>query len=1135
MNWAGILCWLLARRLSSSWPLLAITSFGILAAVTLMAVGAIYSRGVAEGGVRHTLATADPVLLDTQVIVQNRPLGLADYRKLRTEIERIAEARVGHITRDVQRFGRTQTNWPLIPSSDGPLPAHVSNLNLPLSIVGRPFFLTELEQHSRLVDGRWPQAAPVVDAGALRLEAVVGEQTASNYPMTVGSQISLFPFRTDASERVVLTVVGLAEAIDQGEEYWLNTPTYFNVERRAEQLVIPFYVPEGAFFDGLGAEYPAAAGDFGWLLFFDTRLVTAGTAGPTKDALIGLEADINKRFPRTFVFTGLKNRLSDYQRELTLARVPLYLFIGLVVLVILYFLALVMGLLTRYRAEEASLLRSRGGSVFQVSCLLVAAEGVVALIAMAAGPFLALAIVRYLLLDTLNPVGADEVGLSVGLSGDMFVMGAIGGILSLAVLAAYSVSRARQGLAGSLSQRARPPSMPVLHRYYIDLLVLAALGLLWWQIGGRGGFVSRDVASRALEVDPSLLFGPAMVLLAAAVLTLRFLPWLVRLLAWGTSRVSSAWAALSLMRLARDPLPHGSLVIILMLAAAVGVFGASFQSTLSRSQREQALYHQGGDFVLRGTGFKPSTQAALANTPDVAAVSPIAREFVVLLDWLPGSSSSLVRFDPDTLPETSWFRDDFAGKSLAELLAPLRQRQPRALVPLLDPASSVIIPAGGERIGLWVNVADVQLGTVQQRLNLWARIFDSRGGHHNLLLGDLLNPPPPSPDASGVERPAQPSGSADGWVYVETALPGEAGQEELQFALVSLFLSKQSIAAVHRGSISLDDLTVKGTSFPSMSSVIENFEEPGTWLALPSQAEKSDTVEYLTEAARTGTSGLRYSWQTPLSDATRGIFLPPGLYPLPAIGSGVFQTGQVVRIKTGKSVVSVSIRDVTDYFPTVNPTSRPFLLVADEDYRQVVERLFQGRLDPPGEMWVSPAQGADRQQVISSLTEQVPGYVSVRDRKDIVELAERNPLAGGGWNGLTILALSAITMAVVLTLAIHGVVAVRTGRVDLTVARALGFSNFQVMLTLALERVLVAALGIGIGSAIGIWLGRWVLGLLDITSRGQSVIPPMVIDVQDWLVGLVLGCLGAATMLSLVLAALWARRLEVPEVLRTAE
>ena len=48
---------------------------------------------------------------------------------------------------------------------------------------------------------------------------------------------------------------------------------------------------------------------------------------------------------------------------------------------------------------------------------------------------------------------------------------------------------------------------------------LAALAFLWWQIQSRGGFVSRELADRALAVDPSLLFGPALALLAAAIAT----------------------------------------------------------------------------------------------------------------------------------------------------------------------------------------------------------------------------------------------------------------------------------------------------------------------------------------------------------------------------------------------------------------------------------------------------------------------------------------------------------------------------------------------------------------------------------------------------------------------------------------
>ena len=482
-----------------------------------------------------------------------------------------------------------------------------------------------------------------------------------------GSKVSLFPFRSDPSERIVLTLVGIAEAIDPGEEFWLNDPSHFRPQDVGDQLLTPFYVREQDFFDGIGTQYPTLVGDFGWFLFADTGAVSSSNAGSTKEAVIGLETDINKRFPLSQVITGLDTTVADFQRELTLAKVPIYLFLGLVALLIVYFLALVIGLLSRYWAEEAGLLRSRGGSVLQVTSILIAIEGVVVLVSMVAGPFLALAIVRYLLLKTMDPVGVGDGGLSVGLSGDMFVMGAVGGLVSLAVLVVFGVNRARMGMVESLQQRSRPPSVSILHRYYVDLLVLVVLGLLWWQTSSRDGFISRDVASRTLDVDPSLLFGPVLALLAAAFLVLRFLPVVARLLAWTTSRVNPPWAALSIVRLARDPLPHGALLIILMMAAALGVFGASFQSTLARSQQEQALYSIGGDLVLRGTRFPLADQEAATTTPGVQTASPLSRDTVTLLDGLPGANATLISFDSSTIPEVSWFRDDFSNKSLSDL------------------------------------------------------------------------------------------------------------------------------------------------------------------------------------------------------------------------------------------------------------------------------------------------------------------------------------------------------------------------------------------------------------------------------------------------------------------------------------
>ena len=1111
MSRIKVILWLLPRRLRSSWGLLAISSFGILAAVTLMAVGAIYSRALAEGGLRHTLGSTSPVLLNTEVIVQSRPIGPADYGKLRHTAEEMIDTRLGYMLRETQRYGRAEPNLPLVynleewpPPTDAPL--------------GQPFFLTGFEEHSRIVEGQWPRASPVLHEHGVDLEMAVGAQTARRMGFSVGSQVYLIPFRTDSSQRIAITIVGLAEPIDPREEYWMGVPSvHFSVldPGQDEPEFVPLYLPEDAFSEGLGTRYPSLLAYYGWLLYLDTGVLTADLVKPTKDAVIGLETDINKRFSRSLVLSRLENTLTDYQRELTYARVPLFIFISLVVLVILYFLAVVMGLLARSRSDEASLLRSRGASFLYVSGLQSIGEGVVVLSAMVLGPFLALGIVRYLLLDTINPAGGSDT-LSVDISADMFIMGAIGGFLSLGVLVASGAGLARSGIVEFLRQRARPPSVPLLQRYYIDLVVLVGVGLLWWQIHGRGGFVDRDVLSGALEGDLSLRLGPVLVLLAAALVVLRFFPLLLRLLARAGRLLGPAWVAFALLRIARDPLPHGSLAIILMMAAALGVFGASFQSTLSRSQREQAMYEVGGDLVITSfSRFIPVREDDLAEVKGIQTVSPVARESVILLDGFPGSRATLIAVEPNTLPDTVRFRHDFAGKNLRDLMGSLTQAQ--------DTNQGIELPENAETIGIWVNADDLNPGGFRQTLGLYARLFDARGRYHSLFLGDL---PSSSPSPGGP--PDQ------GWTFFEAPLPvGRTFLASHPFTVTSIFVSGDSTTGRQPSRLDLDDLSIKGPSIPTAGKVVEGFELSGMWELLPNPGSVRDTAERSSQAAHSGRFGLSLSWQEPVNGTPRGILIPQGPSPLPVIGGSMFHVGQQLRFKSGKQIVPVVVRDVTDYFPTVYPSSGPFLMVSLEDYTQYTRSIDGGLPKRPGEFWISLDDRVDRGQTVRSVRQDLSGFASVRDRDARVDLAQRNPLAGGGWNGLTILGVSVLTVAVLLAMGTYAVSSVHTGRVDLTVVRALGFSRLQLILSLALERIIVVVLGIAAGSVIGIWLGRWVLGFLDITASGRPVVPPMIVTVQGWLLALVFVDLLVALAVGILLASLLARRLRASDILRT--
>ena len=1119
MSWTALLYWLLRRRIRSTWPLLVITSFGIVSAVTLMAVGAGYSRVLAEGGLRHTLASTSPRVLNVHLITQNRPIGAADYTQLRSAVEGIAESRLGYMIRSMGRYGIVQGSIRLrtVPS-DGP-----PSLDAP---IGRPFFLTGFQEHSSLVAGRWPVGTPVISDDGISIEAVLGRVSARQMGISVGSQVDLYPFINDESQRISVTITGTADPNDPSEEYWMNGPSsYFVTRDDGGPILLPIYVTEETFFDGVAAKYPSMVGDFTWFLFLDTTVLKSSLVGPTQDAIKRLETDVNRQFPRSLVLTGLKPALKEYRQALTLARVPIFVFISLVVLVVIYFLIMVMGMLARSQTDESGILRSRGASILQVSGILAVSEGIIVLASMVMGPFLALLIVRFLLAPTVNPVGGTG-SIPVVLSSDMFLMGAIGGVLSLIVLLASSFTRARLGIVESLRSRARPPTLPLLQRYYIDILALFVLGFLLWEIRGREGFLTRDLASGEVKIDFLLLFGPAVVLVVVAVVVLRVLPLVVRLMSWSADRLAPAWVSFPLARFARDPLPHGSLVIILALAAALGVFGASFQPTLSVSQTHQALYSGGGDLSMSGPSLSSRDAKTLEEHEAIRTFSPIVRESVTLLDVLPGDSATLMAVDPKVLPDIVWFREDFAGKSLSELMELLRP----VSLPSSSFGSGILVPGDATRIGVWVDLTGLNSGTLVSDLNLWTRIYTSQGIFHNLFLGEV------SKAKTGLSaRNASETGAESGWTYLEEEVKDTVNPSGEPLRLVSFYLSRKSFARTPPGTISLDDVTVKGPSSPPGGLVVEDFESSGGWAPLVNQGQAPDVVERATTAARSGNAGLRFTWEETFKDAPRGVVVPPDPFPLPAIGGPNFSVGQIVRVKAGRKLVPVVIRGTTDYFPTLNALTRPFMIVPLEPYKQYVRRTSLERVKEPNAFWASVQDDADRVQVVASLHERIGAFVSIKDRDLLVETARRNPLAGGGWNGLTFLSTTAITVAVLLTLVIHSLVAIHTGRVDLAVARTLGFSRLQLALSLALERGLTAIFGLVVGSVVGIWLSRWVLGFMDIDARGRPIIPPMVLEVQDGLVVGALGGLIAATLLGLLVAVVFVRRLNVPDVLRTGE
>ena len=1130
----GLLLWLLPRRLRSAWGLLAVTAFGVLAAVTIMALGAMYSQALAEGGLRHALAVTSPHVINVQMVVRNRPLGPEDYAALRADIEGIIETDVGYLLRDTNRYAKM---LPTLPLTQVGIPYGIDDVPL-----GRPFFITDFTENAQLVEGRWPSDEITLDTtgcpqtgGCPKIEVAMGVDTSRLLGWGVGKESWLVVFEGDDPEPpqyISVTIVGIMDAIDPRAEYWMGSADYFRFGDWEGRPVAPLYVPEKAYFEGIGKPYPTLVGDYGWYLYVKPDVITADTVQKTRDDLTALETDVNSRFPRSYILTGLENSrdtglLATYQRELTLARAPLILFISLVVVVILYFLALAVGLLAGARSAESSMLRSRGASVGQISGLLAVGEGLIVVVATIIGPLLAWGIGSVFLLGSINPAeraGVGDAPLDVTLSWEMYALGAVGGLLSLAVLTVAGGGLARMGILDFLRARARPPSAPWLQRYYIDVLAVAALAVLIWQIRQRGGFVEGTLTGRGPSLDPSLLLAPAAALLTLAFLMLRALPWLMSAASWVAQRAVPAWVALSLRRMARFPLPYASLTVVVTLAAALGVFAGSFQTTLAKSEADQARFSIGGDFVLGSTRFVGRTAeqrlAQLKAIEGVEVVSPIIRESVGFLDG--GSQRGRVLgVDPITMAQVSWWRDDFAEGEptpLDTLLAPLR----RTIAP---EAAGVTLPPGTEEIGIWVRREDgehVGSSVPLPSYRLWLRIGNDKGRYRNLELG-LLDPQ---------------SGQENSWRYFLAPIEkeGAAPSPDDQWRVVSVFISGDTFSRTPPGGLSFDDITAVGPNLPGGGLVVEGFEEVGAWTALPQGGNVADRTARILEAAHTGEAGFTIRWEEPLGRSPRGIVIPPALLPLPALSGPTFEEGQSVRITVDGYVVPTRITRVVNHFPTMN-SARPFLVVSAYELRAWLDQAPGAQPIAPDEWWfdISDDPSVDRNAVGAEILESSYRLSFARDREGAVDLATRNPLAGGAWDALTAIGLASLALAVGLALCAHAAVAVRDQRVDLSVVAALGVSRWQRYAGLALERAIIAVVGIVTGGLAGWALARWTLGELTSNASGGPVVPPLVFVAQGPWLAATFVCLCVAAVAAIALASAVAGRLRPPEVLRESE
>ncbi len=1100
MDWLKLLFYNFRQRLRTTWAMLLLATFAVLVSVTLVSAAYIYTELQAEAGLRHKIASASPVGLNTQIMIPDRPTGPVDYVELNEVLERAITGEIGWMRESQERLARTQ-RFLLRQSPGEPL-----GLETPLGLFT---FKTRFAEHTTIVEGRAAQVLPAEDP-LLELEAVVGADAARIMGWTAGETIDIIPFFDVQDEAITVHIVGIIEPADRRDLYWLGDVSDFTADLDNNRRIVPLHIPEEAYFQQFGTRYPFFSASYWWQVFIDPDLLTPGDIEGPKAQLERLEADINKNFGRSLVITALDDLLTEYDRDISLVRVPLFLFISMVVALVLYLLLISVNLLAQIRKEEAALLRSRGATTGQTTMLLTFGEmTVVVLLAIGLGPLLGFAITQLWLKGVIDPPGVDPSTISASLSLQVYGLGAIIGLVGLLLFLLATFGLTRLSPSDSLKERARPPMMPLVHRYHLDWVVLALGGLVWWQARERGGFVSSGLLG-GLEVDASLLISPALMLLGASLVFLRLFPWVLKAAAWAVEQFNVAWASFAVKRMARNPMLHGSLALIVLGATALGIFGATFESTLTRSQLDQAQYEQGAPAIIVSRQEpNKAVQPLLERLPAELEATPVRRDRIQVVGASTEPAVTILAVEPASLPAVSWFRSDFADRDLASLLAALDKPQPEI--------TGMPIPDNAESIGVWTFA---QRGLAPERMKVWARIQDAAGRYSNVALGEL--------DAQ------------NDWQLLSGELPNHyrdsvippGSQRRTDFELISLFFSGSILLPSH-SAVSLDDVTVWGNGLPAEGQIIEGFETEQSWMALPIGSQETDAIEMTAEAARNGKLGVHFSFGRTQGFGNRGIYLPSGPIPVPVIAGPGFVAGQQFELRNDRSLVPVEVVEEVQYFPTLDPSYGHFLLINIDHYEAFLKHLSPTQRIHPNEIWLAPGPG--QEQYMADLRTSLPPSLLLTEGHGKVESVLKDPLSAGAWRGVTILGLIALIGSALLGLIMVSSVSIRQSRTDISVARALGFSARQLLASLVLEKLVMVALAMVAGTLVGYWLGGWSLDYLEVTPTGRPIVPPVLRNSDAVLLAVSYAGLGLVTLATIGFGAYLIRRLKTAQTLREAE
>jgi hypothetical protein len=741
------------------------------------------------------------------------------------------------------------------------------------------------------------------------------------------------------------------------------------------------------------------------------------------------------------------------------------------------------------------------------------------------------------LLNRIGPLAAIDLTIEPEVNSGAFILAALAATLSVLVLTITAHRSARAFPGGTAKRGGRQTAKPVGQRIGLDIALVALTALAFWQLQEIGPAISSRVRGQ-FGVDPLLVLAPALGLLAGAILALRVVPLMARVADWLASRRRGTIAALASWQVSRRPSRYARSSLLLFMAIGIGCFAASYATSWTASQRDQAAFQIGADIRTIpwqgdnaiGAMHLGSAYESVDGANDSMPVHTIRGQL-----GRGGTLAEFVILDATSAVDVVDIRDDLSPNWSALMAQLTAQRPSLGSVPLpgeptqieLTLEATETIPEGDdfETCDFLPEGVEPDFEETCFRAEGVVVIQDGRGLLHRVPVGEV-------PVNTGEGRLVAP--------LLHTTESGDAIAPSYPLSLVAIeFRNRLPELASRTVEMSISAVSVDGDDGPQRVPI--DFDDPAwsasseTFGALssgPSIARLSSQSDQLVVAIETGAgflgAGSYFGLRPGGSDRLEAIPVAVSADLVDILGVPV---GDSVRMTPLRLPVNSAILGTFEAFPTTDPSLRSTVVLDFPTYQAMSYGLGEP-LPEPEEHWISTSGSSG--PVAAALRIEPFNSPGVSSQQELIDTLTADPVALATIGALTVGFVAAAAFSIV-GFAVTATVSARERLVEFALIRALGMSRSQLGGWLGLEQGALVLVSLALGTLVGVILTAVLLPLVILTQSGAMPEPAMIV-IYPWgtVLGLELAVVGALAIVVISMTLLL-RRIGLGALLRMGE